>query len=198
MNKTLVMLATVTALAGCGKPATEDSNGTALTNDMIGNAALDSNVAMTNAMASPVPDAPIEAVAYLAKAGAGDMFEVESSKAVLAKSTNADAKMFAQMMIEAHSKSTETLKSAAKTDGVAVSPPALDPLQEQMLNEIKAAPADKIDAVYYAHQSKAHAAALALHQRYAAQGDKPALKKAAAEMVPVVETHIAELGKLTK
>ena len=65
-----------------------------------------------------------------------------------------------------------------------------------MLDEIKAAPPDKVDAVYKARQSEAHRAALALHQGYAAQGDKPALKKAAGEIVPVIQGHIGELSKL--
>jgi putative membrane protein len=204
MKRMLIGLATLTALSACGNPTTNDANVVGSGNDMAGTMAggamsgnnAMSSVAMANAMTPPTVDAPSDAPTYLAKAGAGDLFEVESSKAVQAKSANSDVKMFARMMVDAHTRSTQKLKDAAKADGVAVSPPALDPLQQQMLDEIKAAAPDKVDAIYKAHQSKAHGAALALHQGYAAQGDKPALKKAAGEIVPVVRKHISELGKL--
>ncbi len=197
MNRTFVALAAATALAGCGNPTTDDANGAAITNDMIGNSMAGANAAMTNAMASPVPDAPTDAAGYLAKAGAGDLFEIESSRALIARTANADARMFARMMIDAHTQSTAKVKAAAQEAGLTVAPPALDPPQQRMLDEIKAAPADKVDAIYYAHQSTAHAAALALHRHYASDGDTPALKKAAGEIVPVVEKHIAELDKLS-
>lgn len=64
-----------------------------------------------------------------------------------------------------------------------------------MLDEIKAAPADRVDAVYLAHQKMAHQQALMVHQSYAEGGDTPALKTAAAAIVPVVEQHLATLMK---
>jgi putative membrane protein len=36
-----------------------------------------------------------------------------------------------------------------------------------------------------------------LHQGYAANGDNEALKKAASEIAPVVQKHIAELGRMS-
>lgn len=45
------------------------------------------------------PATPVDAASYITKAGAGDLWEIESSKALLAKSTNAGVKAFAQMMI---------------------------------------------------------------------------------------------------
>ncbi len=67
--------------------------------------------------------------------------------------------------------------------------------QQRMLDEIKAAPADRVDAVYLAHQKMAHQQALMVHQSYAEGGDTPALKTAAAAIVPVVEQHLATLMK---
>ncbi len=60
-----------------------------------------------------------------------------------------------------------------------------------------AADAATIDGVYLRHQKTAHDAALALHRAYSTTGDTDSLKKAAGEIVPVVETHIAELQKLS-
>lgn len=147
----------------------------------------------------PLTDAPttaVDAAGYIAKAGAGDMWEIESSKALLAKSTRADVKAFAQMMIDHHSKSTAKVKAAAAEAKIAVTPPKLGAAQQAMLDEIKAADAASIDAVYLADQKSAHDAALALHQGYAKDGDTESLKKAAADIVPVVEAHRTELAKL--
>lgn len=157
-------------------------------------AAIDQSAAQPDASATPV--AVTDAASYISKAGAGDMWEIESSKALLAKSTNADVKKFAQMMIDDHGKSTAKVKAAAAAAKLTVTSPKLDPDQQKMLDEIKAADAKSIDALYLAHQKAAHDAALALHQGYAAGGDTDSLKKAAAEIVPVVETHRTELGKL--
>ncbi|MDO9370834.1 MAG: DUF4142 domain-containing protein [Sphingopyxis sp.] len=142
------------------------------------------------------PATPVDAAGYIAKAGAGDMWEIESSKALLAKSTNADIKSFAQMMIDNHGKSTAKVKAAAAEAKIDVTAPKLDVDQQKMLDEIKAADAAGIDAIYLAHQKTAHDAALALHKDYAASGDTPALKKAASEIVPVVEAHRTALAKL--
>jgi putative membrane protein len=143
-------------------------------------------------------DAPADAAGYAAKAGAGDMWEIESSRALLAKSDNADLKKFAQMMIDHHTKSTGKVKAAAQRANITLAPPAMDNMQQQMLNEIKNADAATIDQVYIKHQRTAHGAALKLHQGYAANGENADLKKTASEIAPVVQRHIAELGKMAQ
>jgi putative membrane protein len=143
-------------------------------------------------------EAPTDAAGYAAKAGAGDMWEIESSRALLAKSTNADVKKFAQMMIDHHTESTAKVKAAAQRANITLAPPAMDSMQQQMLNEIKNADAATIDQVYIKHQKTAHDAALKLHQGYSANGDNAEFKKAAAEIAPVVQRHITELGKIGK
>lgn len=158
----------------------------------------------TGTMAAPVDDAalagtaatPTNAADYIARAGAGDLWEIESSKALLARSNDAEVKKFAQMMIDQHGRSTAKVKAAAEAANMQVAPPKLDADQQGMLDAIKAADAAGIDAIYLAHQRTAHDAALALHDNYAARGDTDALKKAASEIVPVVEAHRAELDKL--
>ena len=140
--------------------------------------------------------APTDAASYLAKAGAGDLFEIESSRAILAKSPGKAVADFADMMVKAHSQSTAKLKAAAKSAGLTDAPPALDADQKTKLDSIKAADGSAAVTAYLAAQRDAHAAALALHQGYAASGDMPALKAAAQEIVPVVQHHIDMLGKL--
>lgn len=146
--------------------------------------------------AAPPAAAVVDAATYIGKAGAGDLWEIESSKALLAKSANADVKRFAEMMVDHHTKSTAKVKAAASEAKLDLPAPKLDAAQQKMLDDIKAADAAGIDAVYLAHQKTAHDAALALHQGYAASGDTASLNKAASEIVPVVEAHRADLAKL--
>jgi putative membrane protein len=174
-------------VAGCGGPD--------------GREADEATAPVDTAAPAPEPAAPAAAPAastadYIAKAGAGDLWEIESSKALLAKSKDAKVRAFAEMMIDHHGKSTAKVKAAAATAGAEVSAPKLDADQEKMLADIKAADAAAIDKIYLGHQKTAHDAALALHQGYAASGEAVALKQAAAEIVPVVEAHRTELGKL--
>lgn len=139
---------------------------------------------------------PTDAAGYLAKASASDLFEIESSRAIMDKTDNAEVKKFAQMMIDGHTQSTEKLKTAAQSAGMTVSPPMLEPAQQAQVDRIKSAEGDEAVEAYIAAQREAHDAALALHQGYAQNGDTPALKTAAGEIAPVVQGHIQMLEKL--
>ena len=130
---------------------------------------------------------------YLAKAGAGDLYETQSSKLVMATTKNAAVRGFARQMVADHMKSTAMVKTAAMKSSVKASPPMLDADQKAMIAALKAAKGEMRDKLYLEQQHMAHMAALALHKDYAATGDKPALKMAASEIVPVVEKHIASM-----
>jgi putative membrane protein len=161
-------------------------------------ASVATNDAAQNMATTPdaAADIPTDAAAYAAKAGASDMFELESSKAAMAKSNNAEVDKFAQMMIDHHTQSTAKVKDAAAKSNVQLAPPKLEPMQQQMLDEIKNANAESVDAIYLRHQRTAHDAALKLHQGFAANGNDTEFKRVAGEIAPVVERHIAELGKI--
>ncbi len=191
MRSFFLFTASALVLAGCNSADTSDNQVGA--NAISANSA--SEMADRNVMADPVAT-PTDASGYLAKAGASDMFEIESSKALLDKSKDAKLREFAQMMVSAHQQSTAKVKAAAAEARLTVAPPSLAPDQQMMLDEIKGASADAIDAVYIQHQKAAHDAALALHEGYASAGDTPALKKAAAGIAPVVKEHIAHLTAL--
>ncbi|MBK9432233.1 MAG: DUF4142 domain-containing protein [Sphingomonadales bacterium] len=99
---------------------------------------------------------PTNASGYVAAAGAGDLWEIESSRVLLAKSTNADVKKFAQMMIDQHQQSTDKFKAAAKTADMNVGAAILDSVHQQMLDEIKNADASAVDDIYLRNQRTVH------------------------------------------
>jgi putative membrane protein len=140
---------------------------------------------------------PTDAASYVHKAGAADMWEIASSKAVLQNTKNADVKKFAQMMVDHHTRATQKLMASAKAGQISAGPPQMDAMQQSMLDDIKNAGAGDIDGIYLKHQRTAHNAALRLHQNFATNGTNDSLKKTAREMVGVVKSHIAELQRLS-
>lgn len=187
MKMTYLLGASVLLLAACG------NNEDTVDSPPTGEVATD--------MAAPLPAPPgapmaaNDAADYVAKAAASDQFEIESSRALLAKSENSETRQFAEMMIEDHDQSTARIKAAAREADIEPATPSLDAAQQRMLDEIKQADAARIDSVYRRHQLAAHDAALALHRSYADAGSG-ALKSAAAAIVPVIEKHRARLEEM--
>ena len=132
---------------------------------------------------------------YVMKAGAGDLYETQSSKLEL-QSTNTKVRDFAQMMVADHAKSTAEVKAAAATSKVAAPPPMLTPAQAELIAQLKAENGPARDAAYVAQQKASHGQALAVQQAYAGGGTAPALRATAAGIVPVVQHHIMMLMKM--
>ncbi len=193
MFHTIVPLA---MLAACGQSGTTDNSYTASTNTTAEPAAVDNMQQMDQGDASA--SAATDDTTYLAKAGAGDLFEIESSKAVMAKTEDAAVRDFARMMITAHTESTANVKAAATKAGLTVAPPQLDADQRAKVEAIGTASGDAAVRTYLDAQREAHAAALALHQSYAQDGQTAPLKAVAGEIVPVVQSHIDMLAKLPR
>lgn len=194
MNKSLIRftlpaLLPALALAACQKaPSESDAVSTSV--------ALDDPAAVSSSD-SAIDTAPVtDAQTYLAKAGAGDKFEIDSSRAILKTTKNAEIENFAKMMISAHTESTEKVKKAAMAAGIKAPEPTLTPEMQQKLDAIKAAKGEDADKLYIEDQKEGHQAALALHKSYGAGGDTPQLKVVADNIVPVVRDHITMLNKL--
>jgi len=76
--------------------------------------------AATNAPAPTADD-------FVTKAASTDMFEIAEAKLALKRSTNADVKAFASMMLTDHTKSTAALKAAISSSGQNLVLPAAPP-----------------------------------------------------------------------
>lgn len=169
----------------------------------------DSEDQVGNQMDDATPAEPVGTVAndpsltttmgadYVGLAGAGDMFEIESSRMALEKSQSDEVKAFAQMMIDQHTQSTAEVKAAAEAAGLTVADPMLNPTQQQMLDNLSALSGADFDSAYLGQQADAHQMALNLHRTYAESGDTQQLRDVAGKIVTAVEMHIAELQDLT-
>jgi putative membrane protein len=141
-----------------------------------------------SAKALPTPE-------YLMKAGASDMFEIESAKVMMA-SANPKVHDFAQMMVTDHNQSTADVKAAAMQAGLHPTPPHLSPKQTSDLAALRAAKGPARDALYVRQQKMAHSEALMVQSDYATGGSTAPLRMTASKIVPVVKHHIALLAAM--
>jgi len=157
-----------------------------------------SMVPQTEPMAPAQMQMPRDTMGYARMAGAGDLYEIESSRLAQQKGATGAVRQFGQMMIEQHTQTTQALTSAARAAGMTPPPPALAPRQQKMIHELRGLSGAPFDAAYLRQQRMAHQEALALHAGYAENGDNAALRKVAAAAVPIVQRHIDLLAQLPK
>lgn len=168
-------------------------------------------------LASPVAAKEIlgmgtpDATQFRAKATASDAFEVLSSRIAKTHATDPDLKMFAEMMIADHTKSTNDLialggisKASLETkmnpgsDGKFVANDLIDSDHANELNSLNSKSNDDFNKTYIADQVKGHENAVALLEDYAKNGDNPRLKEFANKILPTVKEHLAKAQGLQK
>ncbi len=118
------------------------------------------------------------------------MYEIAASKALLAKSGVAkNVRDFAQMMITAHTDSTNQLKTIAASEKLSL-PSGVDATHQAEIDQINAADAAQASTLYLQQQTDAHQQALQLLQNYSSSGDDAALKQFAQNIQPTVQSHL--------
>lgn len=135
---------------------------------------------------------------FVKKAAIANMFEIETSKVALTRSTSADVKAYAQMIIDEHTKAAADFKAAATTGGIAeaVIPTALDEKHAKKLAKLNEEDADDFDDEYLEEQEEAHESAIKLFKDYADDGDNASLKSFAAVTVPTLQKHKEQVDSL--
>lgn len=172
------------SLAACGQKS-DETKGAATPAEQA--ATPDANPAAT----VPTMADETKADVFATKMADSDMFEIEAAKLAAQRSTNPSVKKFAMMMETAHKKTSDGLKSAISASGVAFTAPTM--LSKEMqdeLDDLSKADAKDFDKEYADAMVDAHQSALNLLQRYAQDGDTPALKTFAAETAPKVQEHL--------
>lgn len=190
MKRLFAPVVATIALVGC---ATTDTGEDTATTTGAGTA-TDTGASDAGATAQA---SPATAADYVQMAGASDLYEIQSSQAVLETTQNAELRNFAQMMIDHHTKTTESLTAAAKSAGMTPPPPQLDDRKTEMMQQLRSASGADRDRVYVQQQVMAHQEALALHSGYAQNGDNPALQAAASSAVPIVQQHLTEIQRIS-
>jgi putative membrane protein len=136
---------------------------------------------------------------FVKKAAMSDLYEVEAGKIASEKGQSEAVKQFGQHMVEAHSKTTEELKSIVTSEKLDVTlPDKLDKKHQKLINALNEAKPEAFDDTYAAQQVRAHGKAADLFDEYAEGGDNAALKQFAANTLPTIKEHLREAKKLTK
>ncbi len=152
------------------------------------------NEAPMPAVAVVDPNDPLFAPGYIAMAASGDLFEIQSGEMAHPRAHSPAVHNFATMLTADHTRSTQILTAAAQAGGVTPPPPAMLPQHQALLSQLNSAGSGPaFDIAFRDIQIQAHQQSLMLHQNYAANGDVPALRQAAAQIVPVVQGHLQQL-----
>ena len=137
---------------------------------------------------------------FVDNAAAGGIAEIETSRLALEKSSSADIKAFANMMITDHSKANDELAALAQKNDIEV--PDTTTLVKQAKDKILEVRDESFDAAYANNQVKAHEETIELFKKQAntVTDDKvkgaTELKAFAQKMLPALEKHLAEAKKL--
>lgn len=131
------------------------------------------------------------AASFVQKASIGNMFEIESSKLALDKSTNKEVHDFAERMLTDHGKAGENLTAALDATNLDLRPATtLDSPHQKMLNDLKKAKSgNDFNRKYIKAQQDAHKEAVTLFKNYAQTGDDADLKQFASDTLPTLESH---------
>jgi putative membrane protein len=137
---------------------------------------------------------------FVDNAAAGGIAEIETSKLALEKSSSADIKAFANMMITDHTKANKELTALAKKNDIEV--PDDTTLVKQAKEKILDMRDESFDAAYANNQVKAHEETIELFKKQAntVTDDKVKgatdLKGFAQKMLPALEKHLDMAKKL--
>jgi putative membrane protein len=131
---------------------------------------------------------------FATAAATSDMYEVTAAKIAIDRSHSADVKAFAKQMVEAHTKTTKTLKGLLPA--TIVPPTAVDSRRQGMLDDLRGATSDSFDHRYVSQQVAAHKEADILMRGYAKDGDNAAIKSFAADTDKAVKMHLSMAQKL--
>lgn len=185
-------LASVLALAACSGEGNEQRAPDQTMQPV--NAAQDAASAVVGAGSATL--ASLNTSDFVAAAAQSDMFEIQSSQMAVGRSSNAEVKKFAQMMIDGHTKTSAELKTLVTGVEDAIIPAALDQRRQGLLDNLRGASPADFDNTYLNQQTTSHAETLAFMSGYARGGDNAGLKAFAAKTAPVVQGHLDMARKL--
>jgi putative membrane protein len=136
------------------------------------------------------------AMTFVTKAGASDLYEIQSSQIAMRRAHDPRVRAMAAMLVRDHRRTTAEVAAAARAAGLRPRPPRLDARQRAMINQLNRTAARNFDRVYLSQQIPAHQEALGMIRSYARTGGVASLRRAAAGAVPIVEHHLMEARRL--
>ena len=144
---------------------------------------------------SAAAPAPTTAV-FAAAVASGNRFGIDSSKLALSKSTSKSVKAFAQRMIDHHRVAEGKFNHAVAEAKLPPPPAKLAAEQRAVLADLKGKKAAAFDKAYIEVQYKAQVETVDLFKAYAEVGDNARMQVFAQEMLPTLQSHLDQVGKM--
>ena len=142
--------------------------------------------------AAPAPSS----ASFAAAAAAGDLFEIKSGKLALARSKSETVRALAHRMVADHTAASARLKQIVSKEMLAAPSDQLDAKHKAILEELNNRDDASFDKAYIDAQYKVHLDAIDLFKTYAKGTDNAALKLYATDMLPTLQAHLEQIGKL--
>lgn len=128
---------------------------------------------------------------FVRTAALTDMFEIQSAKLALDRSTDAKVRAFAQRMMKDHQATTAQLKAAiAGRTNIAAPPTMLDQAHETKLDQLRNLKGLGFDRQYRTEQITAHEDAVSLFTRFGDGKEDQALRDFATHALPTITDHL--------
>jgi putative membrane protein len=115
--------------------------------------------------------------------------EIQSSQLALTQSSSQDVRTFAQRMIDDH-RLAEQKVGALAADKAIVLPTKLDSDHQSMIDDLKNKSGADFDQAYVKLQVQAHKDTIAADQDEADNGNDPAVKSLASQMLGTLQHHL--------
>jgi putative membrane protein len=141
------------------------------------------------------PAMPQTPEALLGKLAQGGMTEIEAGKLAQTKGTAPGVKEFGEMMVEDHSAANEKVKTLAASRNVTL-PQTPSAEQQEKIKELHMQDGARFDQAYVEAQVKAHEKTVAMLKAEIASGRDADTRALAQELLPTVESHLAEANRL--
>jgi putative membrane protein len=152
---------------------------------------------LSPATAAQPPSMPVtNPSTFVAKAGASNLFEIQSSQLALTRTTTPVVMFFAHKMVDDHTTAGKGLQAAAKAESISV-PTEVDSFQADELAELKKLEGVAFDTAYNAMQLMAHDQAVTLFEGYAKAGKPGPLEDFARKTLPTLEMHQTMIHTIT-
>lgn len=134
---------------------------------------------------------------FITSAAMSDLYEVTAGRLASTRSKSANVRDFGAQMVTSHTQSTQQLQSVLAKAGIKATPPTtLDKPDQALMDQLQNASDADFDSLYLKQQDAAHRQVQILMQEYSTTGQSPALRKFAAQMLPVISKHIAMLEQI--
>lgn len=148
------------------------------------------NVAATGGIAVDDADAK-----FTTQAAVGGMAEVELGKMALEKSSNAQVKEFATMMVKDHGMANTELMAIAKQKNITL-PSTVDDEHKKKMDDLSKKTGANFDKAYVSAMVDGHKSTLKLMEDESKDGKDADLKSFATKTAPIVQTHLTMINKI--